>query len=445
MLAEPVAPPKLLIVGDDPNIRQGCEQAMQLAGIEVLAAASAKRAKAMLEPIFSGVVLADMKLSGMGGLQFLQYARQLDAELPVIMITEHGDASLALEAMRSGAYDFIEKPFSPKLLVEIVRRALRKRRLALEVECLRQRLHHGDAIEARLIGASPQMEKVRSLVLDLANSDANVMIIGESGTGKELVAGCLHDFGPGHRGHFVALNCDGGPETIIYDEVFGQVAASMSGGHKRRVGRLELANNGTLFLDKAESLPVSLQTQLLQVLEERVFGRPGSGERVPVSLRVVTAMSACQNTRPEDERLNADLYQRLGAVTIDLPPLRERRDDIPMLYDHLLLKAAKRYSMKVPAISADEVRELIAYDWPGNISELRNHANCRVLGIARDAGVVNADQQARHTLSETVETFERALIAAELERQSGNVARSSEALGVARTTLHDKMRKYGLN
>lgn len=439
------AVPRVLIVEHNSNMRQGFERAMQRAGIEVLAAASAQSAKTILQPNFYGVVLADMRIASMEGLQFLQYARSIDAELPVILIAEHGEVPLALEAMRGGVYDFLEKPFSPKLLVEVVKRALQKRRLTLEVENLRQRLHLGEDIEARLIGSSPQMEQVRQAVLDLAKTDADVLIVGESGTGKELVARCLHDFSRRQRGNFVALNCGGLPETMLHSELFVHETGAFDGGRKRRVGKIEYAHNGTLFLEEVEATPVSIQIKLLKVLQEGIIERPGSGERVPVSLRVVAASHTDPNTQVERGGFLPDLWNRIGAVTIELPPLRERRSDIPALYNHLLLMAAKRYGKRIPAVLPDETRQMIAYDWPGNIPELRNHANCRVLGIARDAGAVNATPQAGQTLSETVETFERALIVAELERQSGNVARSSEVLGIARTTLHDKMRKYGLN
>ena len=439
MLPEPQVPPKVLIVEDDPNARLACEQAMQLAGIEVLVAASAERAKTMLEPHFSGVVVTDMRLPGMDGLQFLQFARGLDADLPVIMITGHGDAALAVEAMRGGAYDFIEKPFSPKHLVEVVKRALEKRRLTLEVESLRRRLHHRDDIEARLIGGSPRMEKIRRLILDVANADVDVLVIGETGTGKEMVARCLHDFSRRRGENFVALNCGGLPDTLLDAELFGHEPGAFAGARKRRVGKIEYVNSGTLFLDEVESMPVSMQIKLLRVLQERVIERPGSNEVVPVALRVVAA------SKTELKAQRSDLYDGLSAVTIELPALRERREDIPALYDHFLLMAARRYGKPAPTVTPDEVSGLMAYDWPGNLRELRNHADCRTLGIARGAGEADMGPQAGMTLSEAVETFERALITAELERQSGNVARSSEALGVARTTLHDKMRKYGLN
>jgi DNA-binding NtrC family response regulator len=445
MLPDSLAPAKVLIVEDDADVRLAREEALQLAGIEVLAAASAERAKTMLEPHFSGVVVTTMRLAGMDGLQVLQFARGLDADLPVIMIAGHSDAALAVEAMRGGAYDVIEKPFSPEHLVEVVKRALEKRRLTLEVESLRRRLRHGDDIEARLIGGSPRMETIRRLILDVADADVDVLVIGETGTGKERVARCLHDFSRRQGENFVALNCGGLPDTLLDAELFGHAPGAFAGARKRRVGKIEYADNGTLFLEEVESMPVSVQMKLLRVLRERVIERPGSSEVVPVALRVVATSNVDLKTQGAEDGFSSDLYDRLNAVTIELPPLRERREDIPALYDHFLLMAAKRYGRPAPTVTPDEVRQLMAHDWPGNLRELRNHADCRALGIARGAGEADTGPQAGMTLSEAVETFERALITAELERQSGNVARSSEALGVARTTLHDKMRKYGLN
>ncbi|WP_088345243.1 MULTISPECIES: sigma-54 dependent transcriptional regulator [Rhodomicrobium] len=436
---------KVLIVEDDANVLLGCAQAMQLAGFDVVTATSAERAKNLIKPNFSGVVVTDMRLPGADGLQFLQFARGIDAELPVIMITGHGDVALAVEAMRAGAYDFIEKPFSPSHLVEVVRRAMEKRRLTLEVESLRRRLHHGDDLAARLIGHSPQMEKVRRLILDVADADVDVLVVGETGTGKEMVARCLHDYSHRRAENFVALNCGGLPDTLLDSELFGHEPGAFTGAQKRRVGKIEYANKGTLFLDEVESMPMNMQIKLLRVLQERVIERLGSNELVPVSCRVVAASKVDLKAMAAREKFRADLYYRINVVTIELPPMRERREDIPALYDHFLLMAAKRYGKPVPAVPPEQIRQLMTYDWPGNTRELRNHADCNALGIARHAEDAGQSTRAELTLSEAVENFERVLIATELERQSSNVARTSEALGVPRTTLHDKMRKYGLS
>ncbi len=299
-------------------------------------------------------------------------------------------------------------------------------------------------IEARLIGHSPQIQKIRRLVLDVANADVDVLLVGETGTGKELVARCLHDFGRGAAKNFVALNCGSLPDALLSSELFGHEAGAFAGARKRRVGKIEHADQGTLFLDEIEAMPINLQMTLLRVLQERTIERLGSNKTVPVRMRVVASSTADLKAQVARDQFRSDLYYRLNVVNIELPPLRARREDIPALYGHFLSMAAKRYGSPAHTASPDELRQLMAHDWLGNIRELRNHADCRALGIVQDAGA-EAAPQAASRLSEVVETFERALIAAELERQSGNVARSSEALGIARTTLHDKMRKYGLS
>ena len=236
----------VLLVEDDANVRLGCEQAMQLAGIAVTSVASAEEAQKQVVAGFPGIIVTDMRLPGTDGLAFVRWARGVEAALPVIMITGHGDVTLAVEAMRSGAYDFIPKPFSPEHLVEVVQRALEKRALTLEVEVLRRRLEHREGVEAMLIGRSPQMAAVRRRVQEVAGSAVDVLIRGETGTGKELVARCLHDHGPNAKGNFVALNCGGMPETLLDSELFGHEAGAFSGAQKRRIGKIEHANGGTL-------------------------------------------------------------------------------------------------------------------------------------------------------------------------------------------------------
>jgi two-component system C4-dicarboxylate transport response regulator DctD len=380
----------------------------------------------------------------MDGLQFLRLASAIDAELPVIMITGHGDVTLAVEAMRAGAYDFIQKPFSPTHLVEVVKRALEKRSLRFEVEALRRRLEHREGIEARLIGQSPQMEKVRRFILDVADANVDVLIIGETGTGKEMVARCLHDFSSRRDANYVALNCGGVPDNLLDSELFGHEAGAFTGAQKRRVGKIEHANGGTLFLDEVESMPMSMQIKLLRVLQERAIERLGSNQLIPVSCRVVAASKEDLKAMSAQGKFRADLYYRINVVTLELPPLRERREDIPLVYDHFLLQAAKRLDRAPPEMTSARLRQLMAYDWPGNIRELRNLAECHALGIGLDSIGATMLPKPGFTLSEAVENYERTLIAAEFARQSGNVARTSEALGVPRTTLHDKMRKYGL-
>lgn len=433
----------VLLVEDDPNVRLGCEQAMQLAGIAVDAVASAEEAQRRLMAGFPGIVVTDMRLPGADGMALLRWVVERDADLPVIIITGHGDVTLAVEAMRSGAYDFMQKPFSTGDLIEVVRRALEKRELVLEVEALRRRLDHRDDLESRLIGRSPQMAKVRQLILDVAGAAVDVLIFGETGTGKEMVARCLHDLSHPGQDNYVAINCGGMADTLLDSELFGHEPGAFTGAQKRRIGKIEYASGGTLFLDEVESMPMAMQIKLLRVLQERVIERLGSNQRIPVSCRVVAASKDDLKLLSEQGKFRADLYYRLNVVRIELPPLRERREDIPALYDEFLLQAAKRYNRPPPALTSDCLRRLMAQDWPGNIRELRNAADCHALGIGLDA-VASPTANAPQSLTEAVDNYERLLITREFTLQEGNIARTSEALKVARTTLYDKLKKYGL-
>jgi two-component system C4-dicarboxylate transport response regulator DctD len=433
---------QVLLVEDDPNVRLGCEQAMQLAGIPVLSVASAEAAEKYLKPDFAGIVVTDMRLPGGSGMDLLRLVRERDPDLPVIIITGHGDVTLAVEAMRNGAYDFMQKPFSTDDLVDVVRRALEKRALVLEVEALRRRLDQRDDLESRLIGRSPQMQQVRRLILDIADAGVDVLIYGETGTGKEMVARCLHDLSRAGQENYVALNCGGMADNILDSELFGHEAGAFTGAQKRRIGKIEYASGGTLFLDEVESMPMSMQIKLLRVLQERVIERLGSNHQVPVNCRVVAASKEDLKIWSEQGKFRADLYYRLNVVRIELPPLRERREDIPALYDAFLLQAAKRYNRPLPALTPEVLQRLMVQDWPGNIRELKNAADCHVLGIGKACSGI--DPTVKPSLAEAVENYERLLIADEFSRQEGNVQRTADVLRTARTTLHDKLKKYGL-
>ena len=435
----------ILLVEDDPHVRLGCVQALQLAGLNVADVASAEDALAHIAAGGVGVVVTDMRLPKADGLSLVRYCHDLDAGLPVIMITGHGDVSLAVEAMRSGAYDFITKPFASERLVDVVRRALEKRLLTREVAQLREQLANRRGIEAKLIGRSAAMARVRQLVMDVAESPVDVLIRGETGCGKELVAQALHEFSARREAPYVALNCGGMPDNLLDSELFGHEAGAFTGAQKRRIGKIEFAQGGTLFLDEVESMPMAMQIKLLRVLQERRLERLGSNQSLSVDCRVVAASKDDLLVRANDKSFRADLYYRLNVVTIELPALRERREDIPLLMAHFTLLAAQRFNRPQPEISAAQMSKLMAHDWPGNVRELRNVADCLVLGVRNAVVDTGAAQDSEvDSLAEAVDRFERGLIAAELQRQGGNVARCAEALKVAKTTLHDKIKRHGL-
>ena len=442
---------KVLIVEDDPDIVLGCEQALQLEGIAAESTTSAEQARPRLGPGFRGVVVSDIRLPGMDGMAFLQEIMRLDPELPVVLITGHGDVSMAVQAMKDGAHDFIQKPFAPEQLVSAVRRALDKRRLVLEVRQLRSQLTQRDAIERLVMGRAPNMQRLREVLAGLAASSVDVLIHGETGTGKELAARCLHEASPRSRGHFVAINCGGLPDTLFDSEMFGNEAGAFTGAGKRRIGKIEHAHGGTLFLDEIESMPLAMQTKLLRVLQERVLERLGSNTLIPIDCRVVAATKVDLLALCREGRFREDLYYRLSVATVDLPPLRERREDVPLLFEHFLMDAAARHQRDVPELTAGHTQRLLGYHWPGNVRELRNVAERVVLGIAggaapfaEGAGRGGGEGAPPLALAAAVEAFERSLIAEALRQHGGNLSRTAEALRVAKTTLHDKIRKYGL-
>ena len=437
---------KVLIVEDDPDVLLGCIQALQLEGIPAEGVGSVEAARKHLTPAFPGVVVSDIRLPKADGMSLLRDVQGIDPDLPVVLITGHGDVSLAVQAMKDGAHDFIEKPFPPDYLVAVVRRALEKRRLTLEVRELRDRLGGRQAIEARIIGLSQPIEEVRRMVVDLGSSAADVLIFGETGTGKELVARCLHEASPRRKGNLVAINCGGLPETLFESEIFGHEAGAFTGAGKRRVGKIEYANGGTLFLDEIEAMPLAMQIKLLRVLQERSIERLGSNTGVAVDCRVVAATKVDLLALAADGRFRADLYYRLSVVTLPLPPLRDRREDIPLLFEHFALQAAVRHERTLPNPDAERMRRMMAYDWPGNVRELRNVADRCVLGIERGFPPFAAPPNVGPLpLAQAVEAFERSLIADSLRRNDASLSRAAEDLRIPKTTLHDKLKKYGLN
>jgi DNA-binding NtrC family response regulator len=345
--------------------------------------------------------------------------------------------------MRAGAYDFIEKPFAPERLVEVVGRALEKRFLSMEVQALRQQLHEQHGIEATLLGRSAAMQSLRQEILSLAATSADVMLIGETGTGKELVARCLHEQSSRRARPFVAINCGGLPEALLESELFGHEMGAFTTASRRRIGKVEHADGGTLLLDEIESMPLGFQVKLLRVLQERRVERLGSNEELPVDIRVIAATKSDLKLLSEQQKFRADLYYRLNVAVLELPPLRERREDIPMLFEHFVMAGAARHQREPRPVGAALSRRLMAHDWPGNVRELRNAAERYVLGLRGD-NLLSADSAEAMNLTQQVDQFEKVLIEQALKAHRGRMSSACEALGIARKTLYDKIARHGI-
>jgi len=441
---------KVLFIDDEKHIRIANRQTLELAGFDVQCFSYAEQILPLLSLDWPGVVVCDIRMPGMDGLTLLEKARTIDRDLPVILITGHGDISMAVNAIRDGAYDFIEKPFPADSLVETVRRAMDKRNLTLENRSLRTELEVQSVPGPRIIGRTPAMQRLRATVAQIADTSADVLLLGETGTGKELIARSLHEQSSRRDYNFVAVNCGAVPENLIESELFGHEAGAFTGAKERRIGKFEYANRGTLLLDEIESMPLAIQVRLLRVLQEREVERIGSNKLIDLDIRVIAATKVDLKAMTAKGAFREDLYYRLNVVMIDIPPVRERREDIPLLFHHFLLVASARYQREAPAPVPDTIQALLGYDWPGNVRELRNMAERYVLlGDSCDYNlellIHGSHGDGTITLPEQVDCFEKSLIEQALGAHHGKLNETMDALGIPRKTLYDKMRKYGLD
>lgn len=433
---------EVVLIEDEQAVRIATAQTLELDGIGVRACSEAEEARPWIHPDFSGIFITDVRLPGRSGLELLAEIVELDKDLPVIVVTGHGDVGMAVDAMRAGAYDFIEKPFAADRLVETVRRAQEKRRLVLENRRLKERWTAHPDMPA-LIGESAEIERVRTLIASLGPTAVDVLINGQTGCGKEVVARQLHA-ASGRKGPFVAINCGALPESVFESEIFGHEAGAFTSAQKRRIGKLEYARGGTVFLDEIESMPLPLQVKLLRVLQERRLERLGGNEPIEIDCRIVAASKADLVALAAQGGFREDLYYRIGVVSIDLPPLARRRTDIPLLLAHFVQLAALRYSRPLPRWSALQMAQWQTRDWPGNVRELKNFADRLVLGVegtlqsVPNAGEANSVPPLPFQLDE----YEKMLILQALASTEGNVASAAEKLGVPRKTLYDKLKKY---
>ncbi len=432
------------LVDDDPDVRESLSQWLELSDLPVRTFAVAERALAALaEGAACGVLVSDVKMPGLDGLALLRRVQPLDPDLPVMLITGHGDVPMAVEAMREGAWEFIEKPFAPERLEECVRRALERRRLTQENDRLRQALRQGD-VASRLLGEAPGMRRLREQVANLAPTRANVLVHGETGSGKEVVARCLHDFGAGSQAPFVALNCGAIAPELIESELFGHEKGAFTGALQRRVGKLEHASGGTLFLDEIESMPLAAQVKLLRALQEGEISRLGSNAVIALDLRVVAATKRDLLAEAAHGAFREDLYYRLAIAELRIPPLRERREDIAALFVHFCRQAGEVHQRSPREPDGELLAALARHAWPGNLRELRNVATRFTLGLEVPQLTVANGASGEGSLSEQVAAFEAALMRASLARHRGNIQAVLDELEIPRRTLNQKMQKYGL-
>lgn len=431
---------QVILVDDEEAVRVSTAQGLELVDFEVTSFARAERALECVRRGFEGVLVSDIRMPQMDGLALLAAVREIDPDLPVILVTGHGDVPLAVKAMRAGAYDFLEKPFAVSRLTESVQRATDKRRLTLENRRLRQQLEKRDHLESSLVGRSQVMVDLRHRIRTIAKSDADVLLMGDTGTGKELAARALHELSERRDKSFVAINMAALPAEMLESELFGH-EQGVAGALRARVGKFEHARGGTLFLDEVCSLTLALQAKLLRVIQERVIERLGSNEIVPLDVRFLASTKEDLGQEVAEGRFRDDLYYRLNVVSVVMPPLRERLGDIPLLFQHLVNEAALRYRRTPPAVSGEELAALAARPWPGNVRELRNAADRFVLGLPIDE---EATAVAPKSLVEQVEAFEKQAIAAALSLNGGSLKSTYEGLGLSRKTLYEKMVRHGL-
>ena len=444
---------KVFIVDDNVDMRMAIVQWFELADFNVTEFSDAEELLAVLDPSFSGTIVADVKMPKMTGLQLQQKVVMLDKDLPIVLVTGHGDVSMAVKAIRDGAYDFIEKPFEPDHLLDVVRRACEKRYLILENRDLHQKLLGEPNIEQQLIGNSAVIRKLRQEILEVADTDVNVMITGETGSGKEVVARCLHEYGSRCKGNFVPINCGAIPETIFESELFGHEPGAFTGALKQRIGKIEHAGGGTLFLDEITCMPMHLQVKILRAFQEREIERLGANKLIPVDLRVISASNVKPERGIEEGTFRSDLYFRLNVIHLHVPPLREREEDVVLLFEYFVSRAATAYEREAPALSSNSISTLLSYDWPGNVRELKNAAQRYVLSSIPVQGRLHAILTQTNTkspeiaasLAEQMQSVERQLIEQSLKQHQGNIQEVMVSLDLPRRTLNQKMVNHGLD
>jgi two-component system response regulator AtoC len=441
---------KILVVDDEAIVRESLRDWLTDAGYQVFIAENGSQALEVIKKEKLGIVIADLVMPGMDGIELMKGAKEISPHIAVIIITAYGSIPTAIAAMKEGAYDYIEKPFCPEQAELLIRKLVEHQRLIEENLALRQRLEERYRFE-NIIAKSHKMQQIFEVVRTVAQSNATVLITGESGTGKELIARAIHNLSPRRGKPFIAVSCAALPESLLESELFGHEKGAFTGAVAQRKGRFELAHKGTLFLDEIGEMSANIQVHLLRVLEEREFTRVGGTETIRSDVRIISATNKDLNEAVMRGEFRDDLYYRLNVVSIQLPPLRERAEDIPLLAQHFLNKFAVENQKGDITFSPDAMDFLMKYEWPGNVRELEN-ATERAVVLALNSTITATDLSPQNppllrqdSAGKSIKEVVKDHILHVLTETEGNYSKAAKILGVTRMTLYNKVEEYGLD
>jgi two-component system response regulator AtoC len=441
---------KILVVDDEAIVRESLSDWLKDAGYQVFTAENGPKALEIIGREQMGIVITDLVMPGMDGIELMRRAKQIQPDIEVIIITAYGSIPTAIAAMKDGAYDYIEKPFCPERAELLVKKLAEHQELVEENLSLRQKLEDRYRFE-NIIAKSSKMQRVIEVIKVVAKSNATVLITGESGTGKELVARAIHSQSHRRNKPFVAVSCAALPESLLESELFGHEKGSFTGAYAQKKGKFEFANGGTLFLDEVGEMSANIQVHLLRVLEEKEFTRVGGNEPIRVDVRVISATNKDLRKAIEKQEFREDLYYRLNVVNIELPPLRERKEDVPLLAEHFLHKFAMGNKKEITGFSHEALEFVLDYDWPGNVRELENAIERAVI-LAKDSIITIVDLPQENlplarlaSTGKNLKEVEKNHVLNVLRETGGNYSEAARILGISRMTLYNKAREYGFD
>ena len=440
---------KILVVDDEAIVRESLAEWLKDAGHEVFTAEDGYRALEVIKREKPGIMIADLVMPGMDGIELMRRAKAQQSRIEVIIITAYASIPTAITAMKEGAYDYIEKPFCPERAELLVEKLSQYRELVEENIALRQKLEDHYRFE-NIIAKSSRMQRLIELIKTVGKSNATVLITGESGTGKELVARAIQSQSNRKSKPFVAVSCAALPESLLESELFGHEKGSFTGAYAQKKGKFEFANGGTLFLDEVGEMSANIQVHLLRVLEEKEFTRVGGNEPIRVDVRVISATNKDLTKAMERQEFREDLYYRLNVVNIELPPLRERKEDIPLLAEHFLNKFALENRKSIAGFCPEAMEFLLEHDWPGNVRELENSIERAVI-LAKDDHIAITDLRQKGMTpaaatrpGRNLKEIEREHILSTIEETGENYSEAARILGISRMTLYNKVKEYGI-